>query len=263
MDRTILKGTWVDYTRRNDPACPQGLEIFKNRLGTSARLPHVLCFWTKNPEGLAALYWNIIKELKDAGTTVLAYVTINNYGNPLESGVPEPKMEELLKLLGPDNIRIRFDPIVIGYTNRSHYINGALKFAAECGIKEIVVNFMMPYYKNVAKVLTMMSIPAINPNRENMLNILNVMHEITPKDIKLKACAETQLILGDEMPPWLGHASCADANWAYRVNPEIRGLKGNSSRPGCGCTYSNDWGIYRNSQGGYKCPHSCLYCYAK
>jgi DNA repair photolyase len=39
-------------------------------------------------------------------------------------------------------------------------------------------------------------------------------------------------------------------------------LSGHTSRKGCGCFYTHDWGEYP-SKGGYPCPHKCLYCYAK
>ena len=84
---------------------------------------------------------------------------------------------------------------------------------------------------------------------------------MTPKGVELAVCAESNGLR--RKMPQLKKAQCSDPNWAISIKPELKGrFKVNSSRPGCGCVYDDDWLDYR-SRGGYKCPFGCLYCYAK
>ena len=83
---------WIDFTRRNDPAAPFWVRRLQEQLETQER-PDVLCFWTKAPAVIAALYGATIRALQQAGTLVLAQVTDNHYGHVLEPGIsPFPQL---------------------------------------------------------------------------------------------------------------------------------------------------------------------------
>jgi hypothetical protein len=74
--------SWIDYTRRNDPACEAGVDRLRSKL--QGNFPDVFCFWSKAPGKIFTLYSDLIKKMQDNGTVVLAQFTINNYGEPLE-----------------------------------------------------------------------------------------------------------------------------------------------------------------------------------
>jgi hypothetical protein len=221
-----------------------------------------LCFWTKNPGAISTLYGDIVRKLQAKGSTVLVQATVTGYGAPLEPGVPEVSgMGELVKLIGSKAIRLRFDPIILGYTKPEHF-KKCLYQAQENDIEEIIVNFLVPTYKGVGTLLSNSGIPFKPVTQANVLSTLNKLRDMAPANIRIIACAETHNIVRGVAPSWLGAAACADPKWAMRVNPALGTIIGRSSRQGCGCCYSDDYGQYHNS-GGYKCPHGCLYCYAK
>jgi hypothetical protein len=251
---------WADYSRRNDPAHIQGVEILRNALSKEKVLPAVLCFWTKNPGLVAKLYAEDIKILQSRGTTVIAYVTATGYGRPLEPGVPPTDLTGLVELLGAKAVRLRFDPIIVGFTKPSHF-QYCLDLAVKHGITDIIVNFYMPY-KDTMAIMTQNGVDAKLASTEEMLRVLGKLHDMAAGKVTLRACAETHIALIGQTPEWLGHAACADPDWARVVNPKLGKIIGHASREGCGCVYSKDFGVYA-SKGGYKCPHRCLYCYAK
>lgn len=253
---------WIDYTRRNDPACVEGLHIFKEKLLHNKR-PTVLCFWTKNPKLVGELYGNIIAELRKGGTTVLAQVTINpGYQEKMEPGIKEKfwDMGEFIRLLGgPEHIRLRFDPIIKGFTTPAMFQEHC-RIAKNWGIKRTTVNFMVPEYKNVGKLLAKQGLAVGSFSKEEKIKILKYLVVTAQKyGLEVAACAETAGFASEV--PGLIPAKCADPDWAKALGAEGQ-FKGHPSRKGCGCCYSDDWGVYHNS-GGYRCPHQCLYCYAK
>ncbi len=251
-----MDNRWIDFTRRNDPACQQGLDRLQAQLKKYG-YPGVLCFWSKNPQGIALLYNEIIKEMQANGTVVLAQFTINNYGLKLEPGISSGMLDlsGIIELLGPDKIRLRFDPIIPGTTNISHF-RATIEIAQNFGIKRIIANFIMPEYKGVGKLMASEGITIAHitdPQKQAILcRMLSMLKDI---GIELAVCAETAALANYG----LKSASCADPQWARQFGVEV---VGRPSRKGCGCCYSDDWGQYR-SRGGWVCPHGCLYCYAK
>ena len=248
--------TWIDFTRRNDPACRAGVRLYESKI-VKHGYPDVFCFWSKDPFGIYNLYKDHIIDLQEHGTLVLAQFTINNYGPNIEPGVPKPKLDKIVKLLGSKCIRLRFDPVINGYTKQHHFLT-TCQLARNNGISRIITNFIELKYKNIGIKLKEHGINVIEYNDKesilrNMLSIANY------DNIELAVCAETfqfaHTIEG------LHKAACSDIKWAQSINPKILDMDPHPSRKGCGCCYSKDWGQY-SSQGGYICPHGCLYCYA-
>lgn len=257
--------TWIDYTRRNDPACEAGLEILKKKLGNTEEYPNVFCFWTKNPYHLALLYKDVINDLKKHHTLVLCIATINpGYQTLFEPGVKEPfwNLSPLIEILGkPDYVRLRFDPVIKGFTTMRMFKKNC-EIALKHGIKDIITNFFVPEYKDTwKKVQAMLGKDTGKFTKEEKIKLLNKIISYAEKNgINIHACAETaklcQFIKG------LKPASCADPSWPKELGFDFE-FKTRASRPGCGCCYSGDWGVYSSWKEGYKCPHGCVYCYAK
>jgi len=61
--------SWIDFTRRNDPAHPDAV-LHLRRMLQSRKLPDVFCFWTKNPEFVANEYANAIRHMHERGVLV-------------------------------------------------------------------------------------------------------------------------------------------------------------------------------------------------
>jgi hypothetical protein len=250
--------TWIDYTRRNDPACLAGLERFKEMLLFHG-YPQVLCFWTKAPTTLAYLYEDVIRDLQDHNTLVLAQVTQNFYGEDMEPGIRPQDLGPLVTLISCKAIRLRFDPIILGYTKPSHFQN-CVEVAKKHRVDRITVNFLVPEYKNVGALLKEKGFNIEAPSKQRKISTVGAMGSMAG-DIEIAICAETAGMIAEF--PWLKPAACADPKWAIDLQPDLKFTHTErGSRPGCGCVYSGDWGEYRN-RGGYACPHQCLYCYAK
>lgn len=250
---------WVDYTRRNDPACPAGLERLMEILSKSVT-PRVLCFWTKAPAVVASLYGKLIQDLQKKGTLVLAQVTLNSYYE-LEPGV-KPEYGHLLDFVqllgGPEYIRARFDPIIPGYTTLKHFKTHLEKITS-VGIKYTTLNFLVPTYHDVADRLRKKGVRFYTPSNEKKNEIIAKMAETAQKSgVSVAVCAETAFLA--EAIPGVLPAKCADGEWAVNLGVN-ENFKIRPSRKGCGCMYSTDWGVYPNHKQGYSCRHQCAYCY--
>lgn len=251
---------WVDYSRRTDPAHKKGVKILQQKLKKDG-YPAVLCFWTKGPDLIYRLYKDIIKDMQAHGTLVLMQTTINGYKKMENISESVTRLDRIIKLLGgPEYIRLRFDPVIVGYTTPNMFLSTRL-LACKHGIKHIIVNFLVPHYKGVGKLLKDEGFNIKNPSTKYKADILKWMRNETPEEIDIAVCAESNSLtnmVDGILPP-----ACSDPNWAIQIKPELKGTFNiNPSRQGCGCCYDDDWGQYR-SRGGYKCPFDCLYCYAK
>jgi hypothetical protein len=146
---------WIDFTRRNDPSTPFWVTHLMRKLDEEGA-PPVLCFWTKAPAVVAALFEDTIRDLQQNGTLVLAQVTLNHYGPRLEPGVTPERADlaPLVDLLGADHIRLRFDPIIPGLTSSAHF-QACLRDAWEYDIRRITLNWVETKYKAAKRVLAM------------------------------------------------------------------------------------------------------------
>ena len=255
--------TWIDYTRRSDPAQDYYVEKLSRKLAQGHR-PDVLCFWTKAPGWVARHYAHIIHAAERDGVIVLAQVTWNNGYDVLEPGVDKnlAELKALVDLLGPDKVRLRFDPIIMGFTTESMF-NNCLNDAALLGIERITTNFLVPRYKNVGALLAeKYHIYAKEASVTDRVRILHRMVSMAQAhNVGLAGCAEIYRDKVDEQVPGLYQTGCSDATWERQFNHDLQFVQ-HASRPGCRCCYSDDWGEYTN-RGGPKCPHQCVYCYAK
>ena len=249
----------IDYSRRTDPASIEGVDVLKNKIEKYG-YPKLIHFWTKAPAVLFDLYKDVITDLKKNNVIVCAQITLNSYGLPLEKVTSDmQELKNLVSLLGNDFIRLRFDPIIIGYTCMSHFkktVNAAGKFH----IKRITVNFLEPKYKRVGELLKKVNVDVVNAGQDKKIYVLNKLRNAAPDRIELALCAESSGLL--KHVEGYNKASCADPEWFRCLGLEVDNIKGHFSRRGCGCYYTDDWGVYPTKK-GYICPHKCLYCYAK
>ena len=255
--------TWIDYTRRNDPA--QEYYVSKLAKMITKQTPDVLCFWTKNPGFIVEHYTPMIKELVARGTIVLAQVTVNTGYGKLEPNVNTTDhggLSDLCALLGPGRVRVRFDPIILGFTTPGMF-ERCVEACFYNGVERITTNFLVPSYKGVGKLLKeKYGIDArVATNAKRVRVLRRIVNIAAIHGIEVAGCAEIYRDGIDGQVPGLIRAGCSDASWAQQFNPGLIFTQ-RSSRPGCQCCYSGDWGVYA-SRGGPPCPHQCVYCYAK
>lgn len=256
--------TWVDFTRRSDPAHPMGIKYLERNLRKFGA-PKVFCFWTKAPAIVAKMYEDIVLKMQSEGCMVLAQITLNGYESKMEPIQHERTLiGPLADLLGdPKRIRLRFDPIIPGYTQKGHF-ESCVVAAAGHGIDQITTNFLVPSYKGVGKLLKEEGYQIFSPSWKWKVGTLRTLvHEARKRNVTVAGCAELYRDKIAQEVPGLRISGCSDPTWATSLNPGLKdAFTPRASRPGCQCVYTADWGRYA-SRGGYRCPHNCLYCYAK
>ncbi|MCF7790717.1 MAG: DUF1848 domain-containing protein [Victivallales bacterium] len=249
----------IDYSRRTDIACPEGVSILNSKLKKYG-YPALIHFWTKAPAAVADLFSETVYRMKKNNVIVCMQVTLNNYGKPLENVSEDmQQLDKVVRQFGPDHIHLRFDPIIIGYTKMAHF-KTTLRTALKYNIGRITVNFIETKYKGVGKALKNYGIYFENGTTEKKIKILNRLRNVTPDNIELAVCAESAGL--SKHVEGIRNASCADPEWFKELGLDVNNIKGHSSRKGCGCYYTADWGTYP-TRNGYICPHKCIYCYAK
>jgi hypothetical protein len=262
IEDSVKKLLWVDYTRRNDPATQYWVEHLKKKIKARG-YPYVLCGWTKAPAVVAELYGETIKDMQAHGTLVLCQVTYTGYTDLEPAVTPErAELGPLVDLLGADHVRLRFDPIIVGYTRDEHFqrcLDAAVKFH----INTIATKFIILRYKNVAEAMHEFGVDRVATKAEMVDILRGYVARAGKVGVTMSGCAELKAAdIIKDVPGLLMHG-CADMAWAEALRPDLKGLfKPHRSRTGCNCCYTEDWGLYKN-QGGPRCVHQCVYCYAK
>jgi hypothetical protein len=147
--------TYLDVTRRTDPARVERVWDNLRAVVRTYGTPWIVQIWTKDAAGTIRRGGQVLKELRNAGTTLAAQLTVTGLGGtswePLVPSTPFRGAEELISLLGgSEHIRWRYDP-VIPTVHRMHVFRGLAERAASLGIKRCVLNFLVPpgRYKRV------------------------------------------------------------------------------------------------------------------
>ena len=213
------------------------------------RTGDILCFWTKAPSRLAEMYRKPIQDLQANGMCVLAQVTMNFYGMQLEPGVTQQDITPLAELIGANHIRLRFDPIIPGFTTLDHF-QQCLDVARQIQTDRITVNFIAGQYPAALQRLSAAGQTGITTDAKKIL-FLRKMQQLAG-DIRLAVCAESNALAA--RLPGILPARCADPDWAAQFGFSING--GHASRKGCGCFYT------QNIRIPGRCVHGCIYCYA-
>lgn len=199
--------------------------------------------------------------------------SINGYSKVLEPNVPEyiqsiKNLENMLKKYRPEQIRPRFDPIILSVTGENSptidKIGQArlIQFEKMCkdlnslGIDNVTYSFI-DLYGHVVKKLNNINFKHIELNDDLKIKFSEKMVEIADKyNINLYSCATPLL----ESVNGINKSHCIDGNLVESLFPnkdKVSKAKdpGQKKRIGCECTKSIDIGGY------LPCKHQCVYCY--
>jgi hypothetical protein len=260
--------TYLDVTRRTDPARVEKVWDNLRAVVTSYGAPWIVQLWTKDAAGVLSRGRNVLEGLRDAGTTITAHVTVTGLGGsswePLAPSTPFHGMEELISLVGgPDHIKWRYDP-VIPSVHRLDVFRRLAEEAGSLGITRCVLNFLVPpgRYKRVDARLSK-SLPGWSegmPGYDEAWRAQTAAELVKASidfGISVAVCAESSS-LADRVPG-IQLCACGDHAWFADLSgrdPERARTSG--SRKGCGCAAYFDVGMY----GQWRRCHQCLYCYA-
>jgi hypothetical protein len=267
LDR-VGAATYVDVTRRTDPAridrVWDNLRAVVDRYGP----PWVMQLWTKDAAGTLARGGSLLRDLRRAGTTLAAQLTVTGLaGTRWEPRVPTPPFAGVADLAalagGPDHVKWRYDPILPAVHDPARFERLAAT-AAELGLRRCVVNFVAApgRYKRVDARLAA-ALPGWAegmPGYDQAWRVETAAHlvEIAGRcGLEVATCAESAALAGQV--PGLGAARCGDHAWFVALSDRDPGrAPARGSRPGCGCAAYFDVGLY----GQWRRCHGCLYCYA-
>ncbi len=264
----VGQATYVDVTRRTDPACIGWVWDNLGAVLQAYGAPWVVQLWTKDAAAALARGGPLLRRLLRQGSTLAAQVTVTGLAGTIwEPSTPQEPfsgVEDLIALAGgPDHVKWRYDPI-LPTVHRLERFEELAGWALALGISRCVINFVAPpgRYKRVdarlAAVLPGWSegMPGYHEQwqRETVAQIVEVGRKM---GLSVAACAESALLAG--RVEGLDAATCGDHDWFVALSGVDPGrAPATGSRRGCGCAAYFDVGLY----GQWRSCHQCLYCYA-
>lgn len=207
----------------------------------------LIVFCTKNP-------LPILSYLKEIKIPFIFQITLTPYRKDIELNVPDKKkivdaILKISKIVGKDNVYVRYDPILINknYTIEYH-IEAFKKLCSllEGSVKHIIISFV-DMYKNVEKNMSVLKLKEIA--KEDIAKIGKSFSEIAKTHgMDVQSCYEEDLSTYGIM-----NEPCVSKEFAYKLTgkkyPKWKARN-------CGCVEMVDIGEYNT------CNHLCKYCYA-
>jgi hypothetical protein len=211
-----------------------------------------IVFCTKNPIP-------ILPYLKDIDKPILFHVTLTPYKKDIEPNVPpKGKIIEAIKLMskiiGKENIYVRYDPVLL---NDNYTINYHIKaFDNMCNlldgyINHVIISFVDDY-KNVRNHLKELKLKEFTDNDYEIIG-KSFSESASKHNITVQTCFEENNLIEYGFIK----GECLNATMAYKLTGKTnfklwKARKGNM----CKCVEMVDIGIYNS------CCHFCKYCYA-
>lgn len=208
-----------------------------------------IVFCTKNPIP-------IVERMEQIQKPILFHVTLTPYQKDIEPNVPDKKkvieaIKKISKVIGKENIYIRYDPILL---NDRYSLSYHIKvFERVCSlldgyVEHIIISFIDDY-KNVRN----------NGERLNLREFSKEDYEKLGKSFSNSARSHhltVQTCFEKENLVEYGFLKrdCVDANLAFRLTGKTNFKKWKAR--GCNCIEMVDIGVYNS------CSHFCKYCYA-
>ena len=210
-----------------------------------------ILFCTKNP-------MPILKYLKDIDKPILFHVTLTPYKNDIEPNViPKGKIieviKELSKIVGIDNLYVRYDPIFLsGKYNIEYHKKAFNKMCLLLNgyVKQIIVSFI-DNYKNVRKNEKVLGFREFT---ENDYKEIGTSFSKSARDngMTVQTCFEERNL--SEYGFKIGE--CISHTLAYKLTGKTYKNWIARKERKCNCVQMVDIGVYNS------CKHFCKYCYA-
>ena len=219
-----------------------------SRIRLSPDTVDCIVFWTKNPEPMIPY----LREMEDMGYQYYFQMTITDYEEDLEPGVPctEESMATFLllsEMIGRERIDWRFDPVLL--TDKYSIDYHAERFETMCqwlhkATERCIISFVDAYREARYPEL----------EQEEIEKAAEKLSKTAARyRLPLYTCAEKT----DLLRFGILQGACIDKEKIKRVvGYKLDVKKDKGQRPQCGCVESIDIGMYDT------CTHGCGYCYA-
>lgn len=224
-----------------------------NRISLKKEDVDCFVFWTKNPKPLMK---NI--NMLD-GYNYYFQFTVNSYDKDIEMNVPSKSKEiintfiELSKMVGPDKVIWRYDPIILTEKyDVNWHITYFEKLASKLSgyTKKCVFSFVDLYSKTKRNTRELKLIDLTESDMENIAKEFSIIAK--KYNIELATCCEKI----DLIKYGIKHNSCIDGDLIEELFSIKLNEKKDNQREYCGCLKCHDIGTYNT------CMHKCKYCYA-
>lgn len=211
----------------------------------------LLFFCTKNPIP-------ILDQIEKINKKMYFHVTITPYKKNIEPGLPDKKdiveaVKKLSKIIGKENIVIRFDPILINneYT-LDYHVKAFDKLCEHLDgyVKKILISFIDDY-KNVRNNYKSLNYKELTEHDYEVIG-KSFSSSAFKHNIKVHTCAEVRNLteygfIQDE---------CMSKELALKLTGKKYKKWNARKNVPCNCVEMADIGVYNT------CKHFCKYCYA-
>ena len=211
----------------------------------------LIMFCTKNPIP-------IVPYLKEINKPILFHVTLTSYNKDIEPNVPDKKkvieaIKEVSKIIGNDNVYVRYDPILI---NDKYTVDYHIKaFDRLCKLlngytKHIIISFI-DIYKNVKNNSKYLNLKDMTDDDYKGIG-LSFSKSANDNGMSVQTCFEER----DLTEFGFIKEDCLSRTLAYKMTGKIYKKQTIRKEKKCHCVQMVDIGTYNT------CRHLCKYCYA-
>ena len=211
----------------------------------------LLFFCTKNPIP-------ILDKIKNINKKMYFHITLTSYNKDIEPNLPDKKdiieaIKKLSKMIGKENIVIRYDPILL---NDKYNLDYHVKaFDKLCGLlagytDKILISFIDDY-KNVRKNYKILKYREFTENDYKTIGT-SFSESARKHNIVVHTCAEER----DLTEYGFIKDECMSKELAFKLTGKIYKKWNARKNVPCKCIEMADIGVYNS------CKHFCKYCYA-
>ena len=211
----------------------------------------LIMFCTKNPIP-------IIDKIKEINKPILFHITLTPYNKDIEPNVIDKTkiiegIKKLSKIIGIDNIYVRYDPIIISDKYNIDYHIKA--FSKLCSLlngyaKRIIISFL-DEYKNVKENRNILKYKTLTDNDYKLIG-KNFSKIALNNGMTVQTCFEDRNLV----KYGLIKGECLSHELAYKLTGKSYKSWTARKERKCNCVQMVDIGVYNS------CKHFCKYCYA-
>ncbi len=210
-----------------------------------------IVFWTKNPSPML----DRLEELK--GFAYYFQFTVTGYDKKIEPNIPDkdtviiPTFKKLAKIIGPEKVIWRYDPIILSQDYNIDYHIKQFSHLAESleGYTEKCIIGFLATYDHILRSLEDIGIQ--EPDLKQKRNIAKALAEkASQHGIALETCK----MEADFADLGIGYAHCVDDHLFEKILGKP--LDMDDQRLEAGCVSSIDIGLCNT------CKNGCRYCFA-
>ena len=211
----------------------------------------LIMFCTKNPIP-------IIDKIKEINKPILFHITLTPYNKDIEPNVIDKtkiieSIKELSKIIGIDNIYVRYDPIIISDKyNINYHIKAFNKLCSLLNgyVKRIIISFL-DEYKNVKENRNILKYKTLTDNDYKLIS-RNFSKIASINGMTVQTCFEDRNLV----EYGLVKGECLSHELAYKLTGKSYKSWTARKERKCNCVQMVDIGVYNS------CKHFCKYCYA-